>query len=162
MKRVPLSVFLVISVFLISIFLFNGCNQNTFQTEKIEISLMLDQFGAAYVDGNVENLITYFTEPITGIYHPTNYTGVYTLEQYRSILELMFASVDILIDEFLNKQITIVDSNNAIIEADEHVKRKDKSDNTITETMDKVKLALIKINGIWKVSVYELISTTPL
>lgn len=161
MKRVPLSIFLVISVFLISIFLFNGCSQSTLQTEKIEISLMLDQFGAAYVDGNVENLITYFIEPITGIYHPTNYTGVYTLEQYRSILELMFASVDILIDEFLNKQITIVDSNNAIVEADEHVKRKDKSDNTITETIDKVKLILIRINGIWKISIYEVISTTP-
>lgn len=161
MKRVPLSIFLVISVFLISIFLFNGCSQSTLQTEKIEISLMLDQFGAACVDGNVENLITYFIEPITGIYHPTNYTGVYTLEQYRSILELMFASVDILIDEFLNKQITIVDSNNAIVEADEHVKRKDKSDNTITETIDKVKLILIRINGIWKISIYEVISTTP-
>jgi len=162
MKRVPLSVFLVISVFLISIFLFNGCSQNTFQTEKIEISLMLDQFGAAYVDGNVDNLITYFTEPITSIYSPTNYTGIYTLEEYRFVLESMFAAIDILIDEFLNKQITIVDSNNATVEADEHVKRKDKSDNTITETIDKVKLTLIKINGIWKVSVYELISTTPL
>lgn len=162
MKRVPLSVFLVISVFLISIFLFNGCSQNTFQTEKIEISLMLDQFGAAYVDGNVDNLITYFAEPITSIYSPTNHTGIYTLEEYRFVLESMFAAIDILIDEFLNKQITIVDSNNAIVEADEHVKRKDKSDNTITETMDKVKLTLIKINGIWKVSVYELISTTPL
>ncbi|MFH1939825.1 MAG: hypothetical protein ABIK21_06745 [bacterium] len=61
MKRLPLSVFLVISVFLISIFLFNGCSQNTLQTEKIEISLILDQFGAAYVDGNVDHLITYFT-----------------------------------------------------------------------------------------------------
>ena len=162
MKRVPLSVFLVISVFLISIFLFNGCSQNTFQTEKIEISLMLDQFGAAYVDGNVDHLITYFTEPITSIYHPTNHTGVYTLEQYRSILESMFTSVDILIDEFLNKQITILDSNNAVVEADEHVKFKDKSDNAITETIDKVKLTLIKIDGSWKISIYEVISTTPL
>lgn len=123
---------------------------------------MLDQFGAAYVDGDVDNLITYFTEPITSIYHPTNHTGVYTLEEYRFVLESMFASVDILIDEFLNKQITIADSSNAIVEADEHVKFKDKLDATVTEQIDQVRLILIKIEGNWKVSVYELISTTPL
>ena len=162
MKKLSFPVFLVISVFLISTLLFSGCSPSTPQTEKTEISLMLDQFGAAYVEGNVDDLITYFTEPITSISGPANHTSIYTLEEYRFALESMFAKMDILIDEFLNKQITIVYSNNAIVKADEHVKVKYTSDNTVYDRMDKVKLALIKINGIWKVSVYELISTTPL
>ena len=150
---------LVLLVIALAVSLLVGCSQNIPQTE---ISLMLDQFGAAYVEGNVNPLITYFTEPITSIYNPTNHTNIYTLEEYRLVLESMFASIDILIDEFLNKQITIVDSNNAVVEADEHVKFKDKSDNTITEIIDKVKLTLIKIDGSWKISIYEVISTTTL
>ena len=150
---------LVLLVIALAVSLLVGCSQNIPQTE---ISLMLDQFGAAHVDGNVNPLITYFTEPITSIYNPTNHTSIYTLEEYRLVLESMFASIDILIDEFLNKQITIVDSNNAVVEADEHVKFKDKSDNTITEIIDKVKLTLIKIDGSWKISIYEVISTTTL
>ena len=64
-----------------------------------------------------------------------------------------------LIDDFSNEEITILDASNAIVECDEHAKFQDLLDETIYESIDRVKLTLIKIDGDWKVSIYELIDT---
>jgi len=64
-----------------------------------------------------------------------------------------------LIDDFFNEEITILDASNAIVECDEHVKFQDLLDETIYEYIDRVKLTLVKIDGNWKVSVYELIDS---
>jgi hypothetical protein len=64
-----------------------------------------------------------------------------------------------LIDDFSNKEITILDASNAIVECDEHTKLQDLFDETIYEYIDRVKLTLIKVDGNWKISIYELLAS---
>ncbi len=54
---------------------------------------------------------------------------------------------------------TILDASNAIVECDEHAKFQDLFDETIYESIDRVKLTLIKVDGNWKISIYELLAS---
>jgi hypothetical protein len=67
--------------------------------------------------------------------------------------------VDCLIDDFSNEEITVLDTTNAIVECDEHAKFQDLLDETIYEYIDRVRLTVIKVDGDWKISTYELLSS---
>ncbi len=72
----------------------------------------------------------------------------------------MMIYVDCLIDDFSNEDITVLDFSNAIVECDEHAKFQDLFEaGVFYEYIDRVKLTLVKINGEWKISIYELLSS---
>ncbi|GAH48702.1 unnamed protein product, partial [marine sediment metagenome] len=47
----------------------------------------------------------------------------------------------------------------ALVECDEHSKFQDLLDETIYEYIDRVKLTVIKVEGDWKISIYELLAS---
>ena len=92
--------------------------------------------------------------------HLSGETYITSLEEKRIEIEDMLTYYHCLIDDFYNEEITILNTTNAIVECDEHVKLQDLLDEIIYyESIDRVKLTLIKIDGDWKVSIYELIDT---
>ena len=92
--------------------------------------------------------------------HLSGETYITSLEEKRIEIEDMLTYYHCLIDDFYNEEITILNTTNAIVECDEHVKFQDLLDEVIYyESIDRVKLTLIKIDGDWKVSIYELIDT---
>jgi hypothetical protein len=121
---------------------------------------MLDDLGEANVNGDVEQIIIHYTDPITEVNHLSGETYITSLEEKRIEIEDMLTYYHCLIDDFYNEEITILNTTNAIVECDEHVKFQDLLDEVIYyESIDRVKLTLIKIDGDWKVSIYELIDT---
>jgi hypothetical protein len=91
--------------------------------------------------------------------HLSEETYVTSLDDKRIELEEMIAYYNCLIDDFSNEEITILDTSNAIVECDEHAKFQDLSDEAIYESIDRVKLTLIKVDGDWKISIYELLAS---
>ncbi|GAH69851.1 unnamed protein product [marine sediment metagenome] len=71
----------------------------------------------------------------------------------------MLTYYNCLIDDFSNEEITILDTSNAIVECDEHSKFQDLLDETIYESIDRVRLTVIKVDGNWKISTYELLTS---
>lgn len=160
MKRSVLLKISVISAMLIFTILISGCISFLTPFIEAEIMQMLDELGEANVNGNVDQIIIHYTDPITEVNNLSEETYVTSLEDKRIELEDAFAYYfNCLIDDFYNEEITILDTSNAIVECDEHVKLQDLSDETIYESIDRVRLTLIKIDGDWKVSVYELMGT---
>jgi hypothetical protein len=120
---------------------------------------MLNRLGEANVEGNVDQIIINYTDPITEVNQLSEETYVTSLEDKRIELEEMLTYVNCLVDDFSNKEITILDASNAIVECDEHTKFQDLFDETIYEYIDRVKLTLIKVDGNWKISIYELLAS---
>lgn len=157
-KSVLLSISLI-SVILIFVILTTGCISLFTPLIKIEIMQMLNKLGEANVEGNVDQIIIHYTDPITEINHLSEETYVTSLEDKRIELEEMMTYVNCLVDDFSNEDITILDVSNAIVECDEHSKFQDLFDETIYEYIERVKLTLIKIDGNWKISIYELLAS---
>ena len=154
----PISLILVILIFVI---LTTGCASLFTPFVKIEIRQMLNQLGEANVEGNAEQIVIHYTDPITAIYPPPyEETVVNALEDELLELEEMLIYVDCLIDNFSNEEITILDATNAIVECDEHTKFQDLfEEGVFYEYIDRVKLTLVKIDGAWKISIYEILTS---
>jgi hypothetical protein len=160
MKRSLLLSIWVISAILIFTILGGGCISFLTPFIETEIKQMLDDLGEANVNGDVDQIIIHYTDPITEVNHLSGETYITSLEEKRIEIEDMLTYYHCLIDDFYNKEITILNTTNAIVECDEHVKFQDLLDEVIYyESIDRVKLTLIKIDGDWKVSIYELIDT---
>jgi hypothetical protein len=160
MKRSLLLSIWVISAILIFTILAGGCISFLTPFIETEIKQMLDDLGEANVNGDVEQIIIHYTDPITEVNHLSGETYITSLEEKRIEIEDMLTYYHCLIDDFYNEEITILNTTNAIVECDEHVKLQDLLDEIIYyESIDRVKLTLIKIDGDWKVSIYELIDT---
>jgi hypothetical protein len=160
MKRSLLLSIWVISTILIFTILAGGCISFLTPFIETEIKQMLDDLGEANVNGDVDQIIIHYTDPITEVNHLSGETSVTSLEEKRIEIEDMLTYYHCLIDDFYNEEITILNTTNAIVECDEHVKFQDLLDEVIYyESIDRVKLTLIKIDGDWKVSIYELIDT---
>jgi len=157
-KSVLLSISLIL-VILIFVILTTGCTWLFTPLIKIEIMQMLNKLGEANVEGNVDQIIIHYTDPITEVNHLSEETYVTSLEDKRIELEEILTYVNCLIDDFSNEGITVLDTSNAIVECDEHSKFQDLFDETIYEYIDRVKLTLIKVNGNWKISIYELLAS---
>lgn len=160
MKRSLLLSIWVISAILIFTILAGGCISFLTPFIETEIKQMLDDLGEANVNGDVDQIIIHYTDPITEVNHLSGETSITSLEEKRIEIEGMLTYYHCLIDDFYNEEITILNTTNAIVECDEHVKFQDLLDEVIYyESIDRVKLTLIKIDGDWKVSIYELIDT---
>ena len=120
---------------------------------------MLNKLGEANVEGNIDQIIIHYTDPITEVDHLSEETYVTSLEDKRIELEEMMTYVNCLVDDFSNEDITILDTSIAIVECDEHSKFQDLFDETIYEYIDGVRLTLIKVDGNWKISIYELLAS---
>ncbi|GAH03497.1 unnamed protein product [marine sediment metagenome] len=147
-------------VILIFVILTTGCTLLFTPFTKIEIMQMLNKLGEANVEGNVDQIVIHYTDPITEVNHLSEETYVTSLEDKRIELEEMITYYNCLIDDFSNEEITILDASNAIVECDEHSKFQDLFDEGVFyESIDRVKLTLVKIDGDWKISIYELLSS---
>ena len=155
----PISLILVILIFVI---LTTGCTWLFAPFIETEIMQMLDELGEANVNGDVDQILIHYTDPITEINHLIEETYVTSLEDKRIELEEMLTYVNCLIDDFSkeNEEITILDTSNAIVECDEHAKFQDLfEEGVFYESIDRVKLTLVKIGGDWKISIYELLAS---
>lgn len=160
MKRLVLLKISVISAMLIFTILISGCISLLTPFIETEIKQMLDELGEANVNGNVDQIVIHYTDPYTEVNHLVSEDAyVISLEELRMGLEEDLTYVNCLIDDFFNEEITILDASNAIVECDEHAKFQDLLDETIYEYIDRVKLTLIKIDGNWKISIYELLAS---
>jgi hypothetical protein len=160
MKRSLLLSIRVISAILIFTILAGGCISFLTPFIETEIKQILDDLGEANVNGDVDQIIIHYTDPITEVNHLSGETSFTSLEEKRIEIEDMLTYYHCLIDDFYNEEITILNTTNAIVECNEHVKFQDLLDEVIYyESIDRVKLTLIKIDGDWKVSIYELIDT---
>ena len=159
-KSVFLSISLI-SVILIFVILTTGCTSLFTPLIKIEIMQMLNQLGEANVEGNVDQIVIHYTDPYSEVNHLVSEDAyVISLEELRIGLEEMITYVDCLIDDFSNEEITILDTSNAIVECDEHAKFQDLfEEGVFYESIDRVKLTLVKIGGDWKISIYELLAS---
>jgi len=158
-KSVLLSISLIL-VILIFVILTTGCTLLFTPLIKIEIMQMLNKLGEANVEGNVDQIIIHYTDPYTKVNHLVSEDEyVISLEEESIGLEEDMTYVNCLVDDFSNEEITILDASNAIVECDEHAKFQDLFDETIYESIDRVKLTLIKVDGNWKISIYELLAS---
>ena len=158
-KSVLLSISLIL-VILIFVILTTGCISLFTPLIKIEIMQMLNKLGEANVEGNVDQIIIHYTDPYTEVNHLVSEDAyVISLEELSMWLEEDLTYVNCLVDDFSNEDITILDASNAIVECDEHSKFQDLFDETIYEYIDRVKLTLIKVDGNWKISKYELLAS---
>ena len=158
-KSVLLSISLIL-VILIFVILTTGCTSLFTPLIKIEIMQMLNKLGEANVEGNVDQIVIHYTDPYSEVNHLVSEDAyVISLEELRMGLEEDLTYYNCLIDDFFNEEITILDTSNAIVECDEHAKFQDLSDETIYESIDRVRLTLIKVDGNWKISIYELLAS---
>ena len=161
MKKSVLLPISLISLILIFIILTTGCTWLFTPFIETEIMQMLNKLGEANVEGNVDQIIIHYTDPYTEVNHLVSEDAyVISLEELRMWLEEDLTYVNCLIDDFSNEEITILDTTNAIVECDEHVKFQDLFDEGVFyEYIDRVKLTLIKVDGNWKISIYELLAS---
>jgi len=159
-KSVLLSISLIL-VILIFVILTTGCTSLFTPLIKIEIMQMLNQLGEANVEGNVDQIVIHYTDPYSEVNHLVSEdVYVISLEELRIGLEEDLTYVNCLIDDFSNEEITILDTSNAIVECDEHAKFQDLfEEGVFYESIDRVKLTLVKIGGDWKISIYELLAS---
>ena len=162
-KSVLLSISLIL-VILIFVILTTGCTSLFTPLIKIEIMQMLNKLGEANVEGNVDQIIIHYTDPYTEVNHLVSEDEyVISLEELSMWLEEDLTYVDCLVDDFSNEEITVLDTTNAIVECDEHAKFQDLfEEGVFYESIDRVKLTLVKIDGNWKISIYELLASEEL
>ena len=159
-KSVLLSISLIL-VILIFVILTNGCTSLFTPLIKIEIMQMLNQLGEANVEANVGQIVMHYTDPYSEVNHLVSEDAyVISLEELSMGLEEDMTYVNCLIDNFSNEEIAILDTSNAIVECDEHAKFQDLfEEGVFYESIDRVKLTLVKIGGDWKISIYELLTS---
>jgi hypothetical protein len=159
-KSVLLPISLILLIFIFAI-LAGGCISLLTPFIEAEIMQMLGELGEANVEGNVDQIVIHYTDPYTEVNHLVSEDEyVISLEELRMGLEENLTYVNCLIDDFSNEEITILDTTNAIVECDEHVKFQDLFDEGVFyEYIDRVKLTLIKVDGNWKISIYELLAS---
>jgi hypothetical protein len=159
-KSVLLPISLILLIFIFAI-LAGGCISLLTPFIEAEIMQMLGELGEANVEGNVDQIVIHYTDPYTEVNHLVSEDEyVISLEELRMGLEENLTYVNCLIDDFSNEEITILDTTNAIVECDEHSKFQDLFDvGVFYEYIDRVKLTLVKIDGDWKISMYELLSS---
>ena len=161
MKKSVFLLISLISVILIFVILTTGCTSLFTPLVKIEIMQMLNQLGEANVEGNVDQIVIHYNDPYSEVNHLSSEdVYVISLEELRIGLEEDMTYVDCLIDDFSNEEISILDTSNAIVECDEHAKFQDLfEEGVFYESIDRVKLTLVKIGGDWKISIYELLAS---
>jgi len=161
MKKSVLLTISLILVILIFVILTTGCTSLFTPLIKIEIMQMLNKLGEANVEGNVDQIVIHYTDPYSEVNHlVSENANVISLEELRMWLEEDLTYVNCLIDDFSNEEITILDTSNAIVECDEHAKFQDLfEEGVFYESIDRVKLTLIKADGNWKISIYELLAS---
>ena len=161
MKKSVLLTISLILVILIFVILTTGCTSLFTPLIKIEIMQMLNKLGEANVEGNVDQIVIHYTDPYSEVNHLVSEdANVISLEELRMWLEEDLTYVNCLIDDFSNEEITILDTSNAIVECDEHAKFQDLlEEGVFYESIDRVKLTLIKADGNWKISIYELLAS---
>ena len=161
MKKSVLLSISFISVILIFVILTTGCTSLFTPLVKIEIMQMLNQLGEANVEGNVDQIVIHYNDPYSEVNHLVSEdVYVISLEELRLGLEEDLTYYNCLIDDFSNEEITILDTSNAIVECDEHAKFQDLfEEGVFYESIDRVKLTLVKIGGDWKISIYELLAS---
>ena len=154
----PISLILVILIFAI---LTTGCTWLFAPFIETEIMQMLDELGEANVNGDVDQILIHYTDPYTEVNHLVSEDEyAISLEELGMWLEEDLTYVNCLIDDFSNEEITILDTSNAIVECDEHAKFQDLfEEGVFYESIDRVKLTLVKIGGDWKISIYELLAS---
>ena len=159
-KSVLLSISLILVILIFAI-LTTGCTWLFTPLIKTEIMHMLDELGEANVNGDVDQIIIHYTDPYSEVNHLVSEdAAVISLEELRMWLEEDLTYYNCLIDDFSNEEITILDTTNAIVECDEHAKFQDLFDEEVFyESIDRVKLTLVKIDGNWKISIYELLAS---
>jgi len=159
-KSVLLSISLISAILIFAI-LTTGCTWLFAPFIETETMQMLDELGEANVNGDVDQILIHYTDPITEVNHLSEETYITSLEDKRIELEEMLTYYNCLIDDFSkeNEEVTILDVNNAIVECDEHSKFQDLLDETIYEYIDRVRLTVIKVDGNWKISIYELLAS---
>ena len=155
-KSVLLSISLILVILIFAI-LTTGYTWLFTPFIEAEIMQMLDELGEANVNGDVDQIRIHYTDPYTLI---SEDEYVISLEEESIMLEEDMTYVNCLIDDFSNEEITILDASNAIVECDEHTKFQDLfEEGVFYESIDRVKLTLVKIDGNWKISVYELLAS---
>ena len=161
MKKSVLLPISLISAILIFVILTTGCTWFFAPYIETEIMQMLDELGEANVNGDVDQILIHYTDPYTEVNHLVSEDEyVISLEELRMWLEEDLTYYDCLIDDFSNEEITILDTSNAIVECDEHAKFEDLfEEGVFYESIDRVKLTLVKVDGDWKISIYELLSS---
>ena len=161
MKKKMFAKVLFISIILIFTIITTGCTSLLTPLVKLEIMQMLNKLGEANVEGNAEKIVMYYTDPYSEVNHLVSEdVYVISLEELSIGLEDDMTYVDCLIDDFSNEEITILDNTNATVECDEHAKFQDLfEEGVFYESIDRVKLTLSKIDGDWKISIYELLSS---
>ena len=161
MKKSILLTISLILVILIFVILTTGCSSLFTPLIKTEIMQMLNKLGEANVEGNVDQIVIHYTDPYSEVNHLVSEdANVISLEELRMWLEEDLTYVNCLIDDFSNEEITILDTSNAIVECDEHAKFQDLfEEGVFYESIDRVKLTLIKADGNWKISIYELLAS---
>lgn len=161
MKKSALLSISLILLILVFVILTTGCTSLFTPLIKIQIMQMLNKLGEANVEGNVDQIIIHYTDPYIEVNHLVSEDEyIVSLEELSMGLEEDLTYVNCLIDDFSNEEITILDSTNAIVECDEHSKFQDLFDaGVFYEYIDRVKLTLVKIDGDWKISMYELLSS---
>ncbi|GAH97803.1 unnamed protein product [marine sediment metagenome] len=98
-KSVLLSISLILAI-LIFVILAGGCILFLTPYIETEIMQMLDELGEANVNGDVDQILIHYTDPITEINHLSEETYVTSLEDKRIELEEMLTYVNCLIDDF--------------------------------------------------------------
>jgi len=160
MKKSVLLPISLISAILIFVILTTGCTWFFAPYIETEIMQMLDELGEANVNGDVDQILIHYTDPYTEVNHLVSEDEyVISLEELSMWLEEDLTYVNCLVDDFSNEEITILDTTNAIVECDEHSKFQDLLDETIYEYIDRVRLTVIKVDGDWKISTYELLTS---
>mgnify|MGYP006910667587 CR=1 FL=1 len=129
-------------VSLIFVILTNDCTPSVDSIE-IEIMQALNELGEARVEENVQKVLTHYTDPFSQIEEGN--TEFFPLDEYSLLLEGLFSSIDYLFNIFNNETITILDSNNAIVECDEHYKIEEGE--SIEESIEREKITLVKVEG---------------
>ena len=122
---------------------------------------MSNKLGETNVEGNVDQIIIHYTDPYTEVNHLVSEDEyVIFLEELSTWLEEDLTYIDCLIDDFSNEEITVLDTTNAIVVCDEHAKFQDLfEEGVFYESIDRIKLTLVKIDGNWKISRYELLDS---
>jgi len=134
------------------LFMLIGCTAPSILTPEEEINALIDKFGAGFTEEDVNKVLSCCHFPFSENYYNWNSPHLLTLSSYQDSLENTFAEVDILIDEFIDRNITFTSTSEAIVEATEHVEATYESGPMIAYYT--VRLTCIKEGGSWKISEY--------
>ena len=161
MKKLYL--YLVMSFIIISL---SGCQSGVVPVVdealmRAEINQWLDDFEAAWVSNDSNILINFYADPHSEIDTTLQEMYTFTLSAWKTTLDdVIFPVIEVQSDSFQDRQITIVDSTTVTVNCNEYTQYIENG--SPTSKINEINLTLIKVNNQWKVSIYELVSTTVL